>query len=139
MIPERHRNNPDRRFQVFPAPSGWVFVIQEIDENSPEYSRHDLTRIEAWQVARSQVLPVVFVSKKGRHHPLGRVFDPRVFERLVFEYFKAAVGTVQKFDEWVETFRKSPSWFLDACPDFLKNSQERYEEMFGTRGDLSAV
>ncbi len=129
MIPEYLRDNPDRRFICFKAPSGAVRVIQEVPKEAENDFVGILTRQEAWDAARSQLLPVVFMSKAGRQDALGRVFNPRVYERSIHTWLQTICVTSMDFEMWVEDFRSDPDNYSYHLDGFLSGSLAHYRQL----------
>lgn len=122
-----------RRFSAFVNASGEVFVILE----TPGYG---LTYQESWDRARSQLLPVVIEFKNGRREVPGLSFDALVFERVVYGlYLNSPVGEeetfegFQKFESWVEDFRKAPRTHLVDVPEYVRRSVDTYRALTATQ------
>lgn len=119
MIDEIAELSSKRYFSTFVSSSGQVFVIQETI--GVGIGRH-----AAWNNARSQFLPAVFVSKKGRQESLGRVFNPRTFERKVYQAHIDLNSKPFPFNEWVKTFREAPQLCMEGVPAYVEASLGAY-------------
>lgn len=131
MIPEVHRASPDRRFVNFKAPSGRVWVILEVEKEVEDLFIGVIDRQSAWDVARSQTLPVVFVSKSGRQQSLGRVFSPMAYERTVHKWLHHTGWTGMDFETWLPYFRTNPEDCRGGLDEFMTESLAYYKRLLG--------
>lgn len=102
---------------------GTEFVITEVAPKTSVLSP-GTTRELAWQQARTQANPVVFVALDGSRRELGIVFDTAKWERAMYQGhisyelsmtdgFYAPEG----FETWITEFRKFPrTSYNDALP-----------------------
>lgn len=74
------------------------------------------TRELAWQRARSQANPVVFIDLEGNERELGDAFDVAAWERAMYgghiSYQTSMTDgyyAPESFDRWVQFFRQAPS------------------------------
>jgi hypothetical protein len=74
------------------------------------------SREGAWAFARARGMETVFVGRDGARKNLGKVFDPRAFERAAYQgYVSHGLGMTDgyyaplKFEQWVALFRRHPA------------------------------
>ena len=111
-----------RRFFTTEA-TATAFVITE----TREQSWTSVTRQQAWDRARAQAAPVVFVGINGRRQNLGQAFDAEVFERAMFAGHVSYELSMtdghyapEPAEVWIAEFRKFPrANYNDAAPEVI--------------------
>lgn len=111
-----------RRFFTTQA-TATAFVITEVREQSWT----TVTRQQAWDRARAQAAPVIFVGTNGRRHHLGAAFSPEVWERAMYAGHVSYELSMtdghyapEPAEVWIAELRKFPrATFNDAAPEVL--------------------
>lgn len=106
------------------------FVITEVANKTWT----SVDRQTAWDRARSQANPVVFVALDGTRTELGDAFNAEQFERAMYtghiSYQLSMTDgyyAPESFDRWVHWFRQEPSTrYNDATPE-VKAAMIRYQ------------
>ncbi len=94
------------------------------------------TRQGAWDKARSQTNPVVFVDADGTRRELGDCFDASTWERSMYTGHVSYELSMtdghyapEDFETWIAEFRQFPrTTYNDATPETLA-AFSRYTEM----------
>lgn len=90
-------------------------------------------RQTAWNAARAQANPVLFIDQEGNERDLGVVFDAAAWEQAMYNGYVLYGMTMTDghyapadFEYWVALFRKSPRIdYNDAAPE-VKDALPRY-------------
>lgn len=99
------------------------FIISEMAVSH----RASVSRKLAWQRARSQAAPVIFIGLDGVERDLGDCFDTETWERAMYSGHVSYQLSMtdghyapKGFDTWVNEFRKAPSaTYNDAAPETI--------------------
>lgn len=111
-------------FRAFTVEEAGDFLV--ITEIEPKHSHPmnwsgmgEYSREGAWFKAQTQGLETVFVSRSGERRELGRIFDPRAFERAAYQgYVSYGLSMTDghyapiRFEDWVRAFRANPETHL---------------------------
>lgn len=122
-----------RRFFTTEA-TATAFVITE----TRTQTGLSVTRQQAWDRARAQTAPVIFVGTNGRRQNLGQVFSAEVFERAMYaghiSYELSMTDghyAPEPAEAWIASFRRFP-WATcnDAAPEVVA-SLGKYRALIG--------
>lgn len=102
---------------------GTEFVITEVAPKT-DVLTPGITRELAWQQARTQANPVVFVALDGTRRELGVAFDTAKWEQAMYQgHIRYELSMTdgyyapESFETWIAEFRKFPrTSYNDALP-----------------------
>jgi len=104
----------------------------------------ETTREGAWAFAQARGKNTVFVGRDGSRKELGRVFDPRAFERAAYHGYVAYGHSMSDgyyapidFEAWVESLRKFPEHELNHqndVPESVKAALPLYQQALASVG-----